>query len=371
MATNYLYIDDDKNAHGIVKNIENDQLNFTAEFPLTWNEQIESLIDSQKLNSYDGLLLDLKLEFTTKENDNGDSKEDIDKKKMIKFSGADLAQTIRTSTKSDKGIIDLPIFLCSTDNLYISYFDRTSIDLFDRKLNKTIDFDKKDSTRRLFIDYSDAYKVLNNSNKLEDYIGKEIQNDEELNILSAELEKCMTSHEKNYLLDRYFIRESGSLIDEKLLAIRLGIDITTSPNWNTFKDEVLGDFKYKGILSRVKDRWWNSDMLAYFKDSQQINLKILDAAERVAGISSKFPGYSLRALPLLDNHEFTTYWYKCELTDNPLDILDGLRTIEMPRYPWIDPKYVSKNYLLSEERDMKLINSLLGPNERLILSELE
>jgi len=377
MATiNYLYIDDDKNAHGIVKNIENEDLEFNALLPKTWNEQIEDLIDNQSLNNYKGLLLDLKLEFTNNERETNleeklENQDALDKKKLIKFSGADLAQTIRTSIKAGKGIKDLPIFLCSTDNLFMSYLDRTSFDLFDRKLNKTLDFKTKESTRKIFIEYSKAYEILLESDKIEDFIKKNIDEDEELNILKSEISKCHTSHEKIYLLDRHFIAESGSLLDEKLLAVRLGIDIESSTYWHKFLNEVLHRFEYKGILSEVYDRWWNRDIIEFLRNELNINLKILDSSTRVELLKNHFSNYDLKPIPLLKDHEFSTYWYKCAISDQPLDILDGLRTIEMPRYPWIEHKYVSKNYLLSDERDMERINLILGPNEKLILRELE
>src|SRR5690606_2941633 len=119
------------------------------------------------------------------------------------------------------------------------------------------------------------------------------------------------------------------------------------------------------------ERWWNNEIIQFLRNNCNINLKILDSSSRVELLKEKFSNYDLKPIPLLKDHEFTTYWYKCQISDQPLDILDGLRTIEMPRYPWIDPKYLSKNYLLSDERDIEKINLILGPNEKTILRELE
>lgn len=379
MATKYLYIDDDKMAHGIVQNIENNDLKFEVITPTNWNEQIELLIDEKKLNDYDGLLLDLKLEFSNKSDENEiedtalpDSGEEVDKSKLIKFSGADLAQRIRTEVKSNKEITDLPIFLCSTDKVFMSFYDRTSYDLFDKKFNKNLDFKSSHLTTDTFVKYAEAYKNLSKSQKIQDYLKKTFsEHDEDLNILELELLKCDTPHEKIYLLDRFFIQKSGILADEGLVAIRLGIDIVKSTDWIKFLKTELNAFKYEGILGNLYPRWWIQDLISFFKSKYGINLKILNSKERVKLIKKIYPDYNLAPLDLLENHEFSTYWYKCILSGLPLDIIDGLKIIEIPRYPWIEQNFISKNYMLSDERDKQAILSLLGPNEKLIFNDLD
>ncbi len=379
MATKYLYIDDDKMAHGIVKNIENEDLLFNVQTPTNWNEQIELLLDEKTLNDYDGLLLDLKLEFSNNSDEDQHTEDDhasaenqaIDKTKLVKFSGADLAQRIRTEVKANKEIVDLPIFLCSTDKVFMSFYDKTSYDLFDKKFNKNVDFEASNLTTDTFIRYAEAYKDFSKSHKIEDYLKKELNDDEDLNILALELLKCDTPHEKIYLLDRFFLQKSGILADEELVAIRLGIDIKTSPDWNKFLETELDKFKYKGILGELYPRWWIQDLAIFFKSEFDVNLKILDSKDRVVLITEQYKKYNLNSLTLLEHHEFSTYWYKCVLSGLPLDILDGLKIVEIPRYPWIEQSFISKNYLLSDERDKEKILSVLGPNEKLIFNELE
>lgn len=364
MATKYLYIDDDANAQGIVKVIENNNLNFQAEEPRTWNEQIEFLIEEKNINNYDGLLLDLKLEFTSEEKNNKN------KSKLIKFTGADLAQAIRTKIKSDDQIEDLPIFLCSTDIKFISYFDKTSYDLFDKILYKNSDFLNNDDSK-VFIEYSNAYKLVNENSELENVIDHIIDSSEELNILKSQFIKCKLPHEYIYLIDRYLLCQNGILIDEKLLAIRLGVDINKSSGWDKFKKDKLSQFSYNGILSKYYSRWWFKDFFDLLKNEYDINLRILNSFERVEGLNKNFKGYHLKPLEKLENQEFTTYWYKCYLTENPLDILDGLKINEIPRYPWIDQNYISNQYLVSEDRDRSKILSLLGPIESEVFNEMD
>lgn len=374
MATKYLYIDDDPNAHGIVKSIETEDLKFDVKPPTNWNEQIEILLDNQILNNYDGLLLDLKLEFTEQEGENShkdEKSEDVDKSKLIKFSGADLAQRIRTSAKAKK-IKDLPVFLCSTDNNFMSFYDKTSHDLFDKKFNKNEDFKSSNHTTKIFIEYANAYKYLLKSTKINNFFeNNSNEEDEDLNILKLELEKCNTPHEIVYLIDRFFIQKDGIIVDEETLAIKLGIDIKKSPDWERFLKNEMSIFKYKGILAKVYPRWWIYDIISSFKTKCNINLKILDSSDRVKLIKEKYIDYDLNCLESLENQEFSTYWYKCVISRLPLDLLDGLKIIEIPRYPWIDQGYISKHYMLSDERDKELINSYLGPNEKRIFNELD
>lgn len=362
MATKYLYIDDDQNAHGIVKYVENSELNFDIEEPRSWNDQIEYLIENKNINNYDGLLLDLKLEFT--EEYNTSNKNDNHRNKQIKFTGADLAQAIRTKIKSEDSIEDLPIFLCSTDNGFMKYFDRTSLDLFDKKLDKTKDFSNQEKTRQIFIEYSAAYKKLNQIFDLEKLLDIKIDDNEELSILKAEFQKCKTSHEKLYLLDRFVLQESGILINENLLAIRLGINIKESDHWENFKADYLVKYKYEGILSNLYNRWWNQELIEDFKYNFKINLKVLESEKRVKAINEFLEKYQLSPIEKMDNQSFTTYWYECYLSDNPLDVLDGLKIMNIPRFPWLDQNYISKEYLLSEDRDREKIMELLGPSEK-------
>ena len=372
MAIEFLYIDDDINAQGIVKAIESEDLKFVATEPKSWNEQIEMLIDDKSLNNYDGLLLDLKLEFTKEDNQVTQIAKGLnDKTKLVKFSGADLAQAIRTKIKSDQKIHDLPIFLCSTDNKFLSYLDRTSYDLFDKKLDKNVDFKDPQKNSKIFIEFAKEYIFLNKFPSVEEIIQKAPGDSEDLNILKAELDKCKTPHEKIYLLDKYLLQPSGILIDENLLAIRLGVDMENSKNWKKFKEEKLSRFKYRGVLSNYYNRWWNYDLIAYFRDELEINLKSLSAEERVDFLSKVYNDYELKAIDKMPHQEFTTYWYKCYLSKYPIDILDGLKIMDIPRYPWLDQNYISKAYLSSEERDREKILPLLGPIEKEIFLEMD
>lgn len=358
MGVKFLYIDDESEvtARGLITNLDREPLEFNVERPLTWNRQRKILIEDRGLDQYDGLLLDFKLEFSDEGNDD------------VKYFGSELAQAIRNGAKSNS-IKDIPIFLCSTDDLYIAFFDRTSIDLFDKKYKKESTLNT-DQTKLELIAFANAYNRIAEDRSTDIILNRKSKSNDDIQILDLELNKFQTPHEIVYLLHHYFIRCPGLLVDEDLLAIRLGVDKAQSSDWGKFKKEVLIDFTYTGILGDCYPRWWQHEITEWWDKTFEKNLIAMDAADKVEEIAKKFD-LNLVPLSLPTNQKYSSFWYKCRLSDIPLDPTDGLRTIEMPRYAWQEPSYISISYLLSEERDLKKINELLGPSEREYFGELD
>lgn len=357
MATKFLFIDDEPTkAEGMIKPLANDELILNVEGPKSWNEQKSELIDRQSLNNYDGLLLDLKLEFSSGESNN------------VKFNGVDLAQSIRTDVKSGK-VIDLPIFLCSTNANFLDLFDKTSRDLFDKVYKKEVNFEN-DSIRPEFIAFAQAYKIINKSNDSPQLFKKDIGENDDLFALNIELSKCQTTHEKVYIMNHHVMQSNGILLNEQLMAIRLGVDIAQSNDWENFKMEILAQFQYEGILSGCYKRWWQMDMLNWWKKTMGRSLQVMTAQERVEAISKNFGKMGFTAIVLPKFHRFDSFWYKCFMSNTPLESSDALRTTKMPRYVWEEPSYISISYIKSDERDRQGIMSLLGANEQKIVENL-
>lgn len=356
MATTFLYIDDELlTAQGIIMPLQDESLIFDVQKPLTWNEQKAYLIDSKELDRYDGILLDLKLEFSS--GDNND----------VKFNGADLAQTIRSDVKAGN-IKDLPIFLCSTDEKLMKFFDRTSIDLFDKHYSKNKDL-VLSSTKVELISYSEAYKSARESLLINKLLQKSIDENEGLIPVTGESCDFKTPHEYIYLINKYLVHEPGLLIDEQLLLIRLGIDVNKSPDWDILKTEILKKYQYTGVLGDCNERWWQSEVINWWKATFGKSMIVMTAQEKVEFLNGKY-ALNLFPLSLPKNHRFDTYWYKCRFSNTPLDPSDALRTIEMPRYVWQEPKYISKAYIESDERDREAIRMLLGATELRIFDNL-
>ena len=349
MAIKFLYIDDEPtNAKGIIMPICDTDLEITVEPPKTWSEQKVHLIDSQGLNQYDGILLDLKLEFTDKANEE------------TKYKGSDLAQSIRTDVKSKK-IHDLPIFLCSTQDM--QSLDRTGYDLFDKVYYKD-SFSSDSNIKVEFIDFANAYKSLRQGFDIPILLNINIDDNDDLFALQSEINKCITPHEVVYLIHKYVIQSNGILLDENLLAIRLGIDKERSKDWIKLKDELLTEFKYKGILSNCYSRWWQSPILNWWKMTFGKSLKVMSSENKISALKQKFKMDDLVPITLPANHKFDSFWYKCILSDFALEPSDAFRTLEMPRYVWQEPNYISVAYLTSDERDRHKIMSLIGKNEQ-------
>lgn len=360
MATKYLYIDDDKSAKGFTKDIqEKGVLEFDIRQPKSWNEQKEDLIGKCEINNYDGLLLDLKLEFSSgKTND-------------VKFTGAELAQSIRSESKSNPKIYDLPIILFSSDDFLMAYLDRTSYDLFDAKYAKDVSTKYGALNKEELVCFAEAYKTVNETKDTFKIVNKNSDNVSDLDILKLEMDEFETTHEIMYLLNRYFINAPGPLVDEDLLAIRLGVDISKSSDWSILKEHFLSPYKYNGVLSGCFDKWWMDEINTTFKSRFGKSLKILNANERIAFLKSIENVNDIVPLDIPENHSFGTFWYKCKLSGLPLDPSDGLRTIEMPRYSWQELSYISISYLMSEERDREAILKSLGPIEREIFESFD
>lgn len=359
MALKFLYIDDEKvnTAKGLIINLD-DKINidFRVEQPSTWNTQKFNLIDNKELNDYDGLLLDFKLQFSN------------EKDSTIKYSGAELAQSIRNGAKSGT-IRDLPIFLCSSENLYIAMFDRTNKDLFDKKYIKESNLNNIHTQKEL-ISFANAYEKLRGEQSTDVIVQKSINEIEDLVILNSMVSCLETPHERIYLLNNFVIQTSGLLVEEELLAIRLGVNIKDSPTWNNFRTEILDKFKYRGILGDCYPRWWQFEINSWWEQMFNKNLIISTAEERVERLNEKY-GFGLVAIQLPKHQRYSTFWYKCRLSNTPLDATDGLRTVEMPRYIWQDPSYISFGYLLSDDRELEHAYKLMGPSEIELFDELD
>lgn len=360
MAIKYLYIDDETKAkaEGISKplNADHDILVVEHEQPLTWNAQVKKLIEDRKINNYDGLLLDLKLEFSS-----GDEND-------VKYYGSDLAQNLRTEVKAGN-ISDLPILLCSTDENLAAFFDKTSVDLFDKKYRKNKDLSSPNTVNE-FVAFANCYKVLNVNRPLKETLASSNNLDDDLVAVQFTYDSYKTSHERSIFIYHALILSPGLLIDEELLAIRLGIAKDQSEDWQTLKSTFLKGFAYKGVLSSAFPRWWQKDLITWWKEKFGKSLKVQTSNEKVELLKQFFGLQRLLPIELPPHHLYSTFWYKCRLSDYPLESADGIKTLEQPKHIWQEPTYISMAYIMSEERNSRNIKALLGAQELKLFDEL-
>lgn len=231
MAIKYLYIDDQPSAtEGFADKLSLMPRKLKVEkpsMPENWDQQIKYLRDNR--SKFDGLLLDLELRVRKNKNS------------LINYQSPALAQEVRNLIK--EGLIDdLPIILCSTDFNFKKLYDNTNQDLFDAVFEK--DSMKGEAVMEEFIGYVITYQSIKKTpTDLEQLLGSK-----EINISQIEqyFNALNTIHEKAALL-KQVVKPAGILIDEELLAIRLGVDKTKSKDWETLLKK-FNSSKYQGVI---------------------------------------------------------------------------------------------------------------------------
>ncbi len=334
MKTKYLYIDDQIiTADGFAKGLSKENLIIDLEEVEEWNNQIETL--KSKQNDYDGILLDLQLKFPAEE---------------IKFDAPALAQQLRNLSKENE-FIALPILLCTTNEKYKILYDKnTNDDLFDLVYIKG---EWSENVTNEFIALANGYKTIRNSNgELKDILKN--NNKELLNLIDEKISDNSTVHSIASFVLKQLILSSGLLIDEELLAIRLGIDKNKSPNWKIILDN-LEQFKYQGVFSEGWERWWFGDIMKWWREiSDNTSLRTLDAGEKVSLLKVHFKADELSSIELPDKHSDSAFWYKCVFSNIPMSSYDGfLVKAQDTKLDWQDKDYISNYFIWSVKKKSK------------------
>lgn len=348
----YLYIDDERpeDVRGIVRNlsIRPNDLVIDSKRAIGWNEQVEYIKAHQ--DDWDGILMDLKLEFPISEHISD----------RLVYGASALAQEIRSLTKKED-LVDKPIILCSTDNNYLTYFDKTSSDLFDACLekNEIVTTPKVD----FFISHAVAYqKIIANENNLESLLQQ--PNTEFVKDVKPYFEKLKTVHEKASFIHNQIIQPVGLLIDEDTFAIRLGIDKVNSADWTTIA-EYLQEFKYTGVYSEIIHRWWMSSLNKWWKNAfPNVSIQNTPSAKKVDLLKAFFHLENLTVITKPEHQQYDLYWHKCLKSPLPTSTADGIRCLEQPRYSWQTPQYISLNYAWNSTlRQQEELRKIFAPNE--------
>lgn len=364
MAIKYLYIDDEANTkptipEGIIRilsPIGSETLQIDLEPALSWNKQLQYI--KNNISNYDGILLDLKLEFSIEGDD------------QILHYAPSLAQEFRSLVKRNE-IKDFPIFLCSTDDILRSSYDTTSEDLFDECFDK---IKLKEEDQVYFLDHAKAYQEISKDQiTLESLLKVNEDNKGILEDFMQYYSQLKTTHTKAKFLLRQIIEPVGIFVDEDTLAIRLGIDrFSSKEEWAKLRDEELVRFKYKGIYNEAYPRWWMRGIFSWWNEKapHASNLVSLSSEERVT-ILDEIGHKGLAPLGLKEHQKSTKYWYKCAnyLLDESFDKIlipvadgDGFELLA-PKYPWQDISIISKNYAWVEgsKEVIESIEKLLSP----------
>lgn len=333
MTVKYLFIDDEAGAptKALIDGFNDTGLVYVSSLSFQKNESFENvckMIGEGLINgNYDGIILDLCLDGTGANS--------------LYFKAPPLAQQIRTLSSEGK-IKHIPVVLCSTNENYELYIkDSTSHDLFDSFINKTTISFEKESLKLQSL--AEGYKLLNDNRLKEVYLNRtdfEALDDRVIDFLSGEKLSSFDIAQR-ILKDLFYY--SGILIDEYVMAARLGIDIKTSSiGWNKLKEELKRFASYNGVFSKGWSRFWADKVNAFFMEQSEGNpYQIMTANERVEILQKAGYDNLIPAKPIQYNNS-TYYDTVCLVSKCPMDSMEGIPVEDiMSMKPWQENHYVS------------------------------
>lgn len=355
MASRFLYIDDnfDSVSQGIISALNTTGIvSVTSQEALSWSALIDFLIANNE--EYDGLLIDWKLGTT------------------FGHDAEVLAQHIRVLVHNRSLIRDVPVLLCSANSKFQEEFgrDTTPHDLFLTTYTKDKIANHSEQVAVEMDSLAEAFKIAQGED------GKNATDllcaPEDL-LIDLRIEETVCTLIENGIphnIVRFFLKEiiekPGVLINENILAARLGVDIKKSSDWPKLKDDHLSDFLYKGILHDGWRCWWAEGFQNWWKlNISGSSPQGRTAKQRVKLLVEKFGLPYLVAADKQRHSAGTEFWTTCVITELPLDLIDGLRvTPSTPQLPWQDERFVSLFGLLDRFEELKKNDFRLSPFDK-------
>lgn len=365
MATNYLYLDDEKpqTVEPYTREVEKHAsgLKITLHSPQVYQEQIAQLRQA----NFDGIILDLRLDqFVNWEQPEG---------KRADYRATTLAQEIRTRA-TEGNFEDCPLVLWSTDAKFKKSFNRddTGHDLFDLTCIKDDILDERKAKEiaaqlvSLVAGYKQITKIKSEHKRAKDQLYRFLGFNDDVDFLDPRIaasfgtrEGPVPVHEYARFLIYDLLKQTGPLIDEGTLAARLGIDVSSSPDFEELRETHFKQAKYKGPFSLGWPRWWT-----YLVEERWLKLKgnagplrSLSASERVAFLQKNFGLKKIVAAKPMAQGYSERFWTVCKATALPLDPRDGLIVQTRNSKVWQDKPYVSLRAALDgtvEELGLKI-----------------
>lgn len=332
MPINYICIDDENTA-ALKPSLDLIEQNADIKIDLIEPEKLENSIDNINKKPPDGLILDLRLD------------------KKVGYRGPTVAQELRTRM-AEGGLRSFPIVLWSVDENLQSSFNRddTAQDLFDSIYTK--DGIESDQMACELISFVNGYNFINEQlggGNTEIYKMLGLGNDDSemldprIGDIFQGLDKPKSTHEYARYVHKELILTQGPLINEKVLAARLGIDLEKSPYWEELKELLNDTSGYRGAFNDAWPRWWGRKLESWWLEfsGEKTPLRRLQAPERVEVLNNNFgEGAFLPATPIEDGYELR-YWTVCLGYGRPLDTNDGLLAASPELKPWQEPPYIS------------------------------
>ncbi|EPL9568805.1 hypothetical protein MMK73_000858 [Providencia rettgeri] len=345
----YLYIDDDSNS--IIKPFKDELTSFDCNLVIEHMQptSMKKIINKFIEDRFDGLIIDQKLDAVN------ENKESVD------YWGTSLAQNFRTEMIG-KIVPPSPIILLSNEDVYTKYFDtdESAQDLFDFTLSKrnvASDTIYAEKASKIIYSLAEAYSIARVSIPVDtidsistfDLLAPLLQWNEQIykftdaRFLEYLKLKSHDIHTLVSLILNNFVRSAGILVTERMLATKLGIDIEHSNDWEKLKNKFIS-YKYNGVFSSIKDRWWMSriedwwfeccsgtEVLRALTATERVNaIKLFTSLENLEPIKSKYK----------NGMQSEKYWVNCIVSGTPLDPYDALPIIKLDQMQWEEQIYL-------------------------------
>lgn len=343
----YLFLDDNdkiiRDGDVSLFNKFSSRLNIETAYPSNWSMRSKKIIDD--LNEIDGLILDWELRNKSDAAKEGIVLEDVD------FSAESLAEHLRVCVVQ-QGIKDIPIIICSADNnktfTKARKGEKTSSDLFDLAFIKGDLFTAAQvpiAEAKLF-DLAISYSSLQ-SKSHSSYDVLAIQQTPNIDIrfidLLEHIISTKTTHDTIQFLLREVIEKEGVLINESIIAARLGVDIDKSAReWSAVLQKLDDEkIRYSGILSQGWKNYWAYKLVDWWKEKiADLDLRTTAASRRVELLNKAL---NLKLVPAekIKYCSSDEFWTVCKGLKRPLDPIDGFVIGETDCKPWQDAEYIS------------------------------
>jgi hypothetical protein len=364
MLTKYLCLDDDADTvKPIVQLLQqcNTDLELEVRTPIKFDDEIRQL----KGSAFDGLLLDLRLDR------NADSSG-----ARVNYRALSLAQELRTRMTEGE-MASCPLVLWSVDDNFQKSYNRddTGHDLIDRKYYKASVTSDGARIAAEMIDLARGYANITamRSKTVKNIYSKLIELPDAFSIIDPRIangiadDRAYPAHVFARSILHNLILGNGPLVDESLLAARLGIDIGTSADWEKLKSKLEGT-RYTGTFGIAWPRWWMFKIIALWKElSPAASLQRMEATERVDQLKSAYKLAQLQpAKPLQEDYD-SRFWFVCKIFAKPISLTNAVQ-LSVERREWQDGVYASIKAIL--ERKHKSDGYEIHPFERTRISEM-
>lgn len=280
----------------------------------------------------------------------------------------ELAGRIRTqSSEGEKSRVAPIILITAEKQLTLLKLLPEEQELFDYVTTKTMFMENKEWFAELIRSLVEAYAIIqDNRDNLGVILGV---NPEEKNLLidyrlEADYFKLKDDVYKSLqFLTNYFVRSTGALIDDQVLAARLGVDIDRSgDSWKDLIDILrkAGCF-YQGVMCMTYRKWWMEKIKVWWKRivPELTSFRYETAETRVDLLNMKL-GLKLVCAKPIEEDMSREFWTVCLASGRPLDPSDGYICNKRFKREWEENDYLS----LKGALDMPVLQNYLSKIDR-------